>query len=198
MERDWEACMTFNGLSWGYVDSAQAKPYSYNAQGIIKMLNTVCAGGGNLLLNIGPTPDGDIPEEVVEPLETVGKWLQENGEAVYGAMTPVGRGKPNGAGGVSQAGTLVYFWCRIWPRDGEMGLGGFMTRLKSVKILRSGTPVDFEQRGQRILLRNLPTDAPDGIAGVSVLVLEFDEPVKFVRCSAYPQLHGGKDLSDEF
>jgi hypothetical protein len=79
-----------------------------------------------------------------------------------------------------------------------MGLGGFMTRLKSVKILRSGTPVDFEQRGQRILLRNLPTDAPDGIAGVSVLVLEFDEPVKFVRCSAYPQLHGGKDLSDEF
>jgi alpha-L-fucosidase len=32
MDRDWEACMTFNDISWGYVDSAQAAPYSYNAQ----------------------------------------------------------------------------------------------------------------------------------------------------------------------
>jgi len=40
-DHDWEACMTFNGISWGYVDSAQARNYSYNAQRILKMLNTV-------------------------------------------------------------------------------------------------------------------------------------------------------------
>ena len=45
-DRDWEACMTFNGISWGYVDSRQAAPYSYNAQRILKMLNTCAAGGG--------------------------------------------------------------------------------------------------------------------------------------------------------
>ena len=84
MDRDWEACMTFNGISWGYVDSSQAIPYSYNAQRIIKMLNTVTSGGGNLLLNIGPMPDGSVPAEAVEPLTTVGKWLAENGKAVYG------------------------------------------------------------------------------------------------------------------
>ena len=52
--------MTFNGISWGYVDSAQATPYSYNAQRIIKMLQTVTNGGGNLLLNVGPMPDGSV------------------------------------------------------------------------------------------------------------------------------------------
>ncbi|MDR1059639.1 MAG: alpha-L-fucosidase, partial [Clostridiales bacterium] len=36
--RDWEACMTFNGISWGYVDAAQAANYAYNAQGILRML----------------------------------------------------------------------------------------------------------------------------------------------------------------
>jgi alpha-L-fucosidase len=44
-DRDWEACMTFNGISWGYLDSKQAQPYSYNAPRILKMLNT-CASGG--------------------------------------------------------------------------------------------------------------------------------------------------------
>lgn len=198
MDRDWEACMTFNGLSWGYVDSAQAAPYSYNAQGILKMLNTVCAGGGNLLLNIGPTPEGDVPKEVVEPLQTVGKWLAANGEAVYGSMTPVGRGRPSGAGAISVSGKIVYFWCRIWPSQGELSLGGFMAKLESVKHLNSGKPIDFEQKGQRILLKNLPDSPPDDIAGVSVLVLEFEQPTDFVRCSAYPQLHGGRDLSDRF
>ncbi|MCK5759393.1 MAG: alpha-L-fucosidase, partial [Clostridiales bacterium] len=48
---DWEACMTFNGLSWGYVDSAQAVNFSYTPHQIIKLINTCTYGGGNLLLN---------------------------------------------------------------------------------------------------------------------------------------------------
>ena len=50
--RDWEACMTFNGISWGYVDSKQAAPDSYNVRGILRMLLTCCGAQGNLLLNI--------------------------------------------------------------------------------------------------------------------------------------------------
>ncbi len=198
MDRDWEACMTFNGLSWGYTDSAQAKPYSYSAQQILKMLLTVCAGGGNLLLNIGPAPDGSVPEEAVAPLTTVGRWLAENGDAAYGRKTPVGRGGPSGAGGISVSGKKVYFWDRIWPHQGWMSLGGFMTPLKSVKLLRDGTPVKFEQKGQRIILKDLPAECPDKIAGVTVFELEFDSEPRVVRCSAYPQLHGGRDYSKEF
>lgn len=66
----WEACMTFNGISWGYLDPDQAMPYSYTPQKIITMLNKCTANGGNLLLNIGPSADGSVPSEAIEPLNS--------------------------------------------------------------------------------------------------------------------------------
>lgn len=197
-DRDWEACMTFNDISWGYVDSKQAAPYSYNAQRIIKMLNTATAGSGNLLLNIGPTPDGSVPEEAVEPLTTVGKWLEENGEAVYGKKLKSPHGRANGVCGSSWDGeNHIYLWNWIWPDGGQMSLGGFMTPVKSIKLVKDGTPVEFEQKGHRIMLKNLPETSPDKVAGIAVLKLEFEEEPEFHRCSYYPQLHGGKDYAGE-
>ena len=75
--RDWEACMTFNGISWGYLDSGRVLPFSHSAQQIVRMLYEVTKESGNLLLNIGPKADGTIPEEAIEPLEAVGKWVKE-------------------------------------------------------------------------------------------------------------------------
>jgi len=198
MESDWEACMTFNGISWGYVDSEQVKPYSYTPQQIIKMLARVSYGGGNLLLNIGPTPDGSVPNEVIAPLTAVGKWLSQNGDATYGKLDKFSNGNPSGVGSVSMKGNKVYYWNWIWPSKGEMSLGGFMTPLKAVRILHDGSPVKFEQHGQRILLKDLPTQSPDKVLGIAVLELEFEEKPKFMRCSMYPQLHGGRDLSGMF
>ena len=45
-ERDWEACMTFNDISWGYLDEAQARAYAYNAPRILRMLCTCSRNGG--------------------------------------------------------------------------------------------------------------------------------------------------------
>lgn len=195
MDRDWEACMTFNGISWGYVDSEQALPYSYNAQRIIKMLNTVISGGGNLLLNIGPMPDGSLPNEVIDPLTIVGSWLRENGKAVYGKMDKSKYGNSSGVCGASSKENYVYLWNWIWPCDGEMTIGGFLTPVKSIKLLKDETPINFEQKGHRILIKKLPKLAPDTNAGISVLELEFHSIPEFHRCSYYPQLHSGKDYA---
>lgn len=198
LDRDWEACMTFNGLSWGYVDSRQAAAYSYNASRIIRMLNTVTAGGGNLLLNIGPAPDGSVPAEVQEPLQTVGRWLQRHGAAVYG---PKQRSPYQGASGVcgtSYDPPRVYVWNWIWPQEGELVLGGFSTPVKAVRIVDTDTPVAFEQAGHRIRLRGLPDQSPDEIAGIAVLEVEFDGPPAFHRASAYPQLHQGRSYEREY
>ena len=73
-----------------------------------------------------------------------------------------------------------------------------MTPLESVSLLRDGSPVSFEQKGQRIILKDLPGECPDTIAGVTVFKLEFASPPRSVPCSAYPQLHGGRDYSGEF
>jgi len=197
MDRDWEACMTFNGISWGYVDSAQAVPYSYNAQRIIKMLNTVTAGGGNLLLNVGPMPDGSVPAEVVEPLTTVGRWLAENGQAVYGKKPKSIYSNASGVGGTSFDGKFVYLWNWIWPTGGEMALGGFTSPVTAVRLLKDGSPVQFEQRGHRILLKNLPVNPPDTNAGITVLQLEFDGAPEFHFASYFPQLHGGVDYAGD-
>ena len=189
--------MTFNGISWGYVDSEQARPYSYNAQRILEMLQTCSEGGGNLLLNIGPAPDGSVPPEAVEPLTTVGRWLEANGDAAYGKKIPVNRAfSGNGVSRVSWDGKYVYVWTFIWPKAGAMGLGGWMEAPKSVSLM-DGTPVAFEHRGHRILLSGLPAEAPDKIAGITVIRLEYDHTPAFLFGSYYPQLHHGADPAGE-
>ena len=173
--RGWEACMTFNHTSWGYMPSAA--PDSHSSRDIIKMLNTAAGGCGNLLLNIGPAPDGSVPEEVVDPLKRVGAWLAENGEAVYGDLDRA-EWRASACGGFSRRGSSVYFWCRCWPGT-EMGLGGFETKLKSARFLVSGDPIEFDQQDARIRLTNLPAESPDGRVEVTVIVLEFeDTPVQ--------------------
>ena len=192
-DRDWEACMTFNGVSWGYIDSEQALPYSYSPQQIAKMLQTCCERGGNLLLNVGPMPDGSIPAEAIEPMEKIGEWLKVNGEAVYGSLKKL-RGNEYQGNGVSRPsckGNTVYLWNKIWaPRNGEIGIGGFFT--KPVKIsFMDGTEIEFEKIGDRMILKNLPEKNPDPILGIPLIKLEFDCEPEYRFASYFPQLNDG-------
>jgi len=80
IEMDWETCGTING-TWGY------KSYDTNwkePERFIRNLVKCAGGGGNYLLNVGPTEEGIIPEGSVKVLREIGKWLNDNGEAIYG------------------------------------------------------------------------------------------------------------------
>jgi alpha-L-fucosidase len=189
---DWEACMTFNRISWGYLDSAQALPYSYNAHGILRMLQTVCASGGNLLLNIGPKPDGGVPAEAFEPLQTVGRWLKAHGDAVYGPLTPCQVRSPSGTGRFTQKENKLYFWQYI--RSPQLIFGGFVSKLKAIRLVPSGTPVAFEQTARQIVVEPPPQEQCDPVANITVFEMEFEEPPVHIWCSAYPQLHAGEDM----
>lgn len=189
---DWEACMTFNQSSWGYLPSDQVAPDSYNVRGIINMLNTVCAGAGNLLLNIGPTPDGSVPSEAVEPLQTVGRWLQKYGDVVYGPIDRTLIRRANGCGGWSRKGKRSFHWMKVWPGT-TFGVGGVQSPVKAIRILPEGTPVEFEQDDHRIVLKNLPEQCPEQEAGVTIIEFEFnsdDEPA-YWGTSAIPALNRG-------
>lgn len=197
-DKDWEACMTFNDISWGYIDSELARPYSYTPHRILRMINTVTNGKGNLLLNIGPAPDGSVPKEAIEPLTTLGKWLKENGEAVYGRHDTTGY-RCQGAAGTSCRDNIIYLWNWIWRDEGQMTLGGFFTKLKSAKFISGNdAPVDFVQEGARIILKNLPKESPDKFMNVPVIALEFEAKPEFYRASRFPQLHGGYLRSEDF
>ncbi len=78
--RDWETCMTMND-TWGF------KSYDHNwkpTETLIRNLVDIASKGGNYLLNVGPTAEGEIPAPSIERLKEVGAWMKVNGEAIYG------------------------------------------------------------------------------------------------------------------
>jgi alpha-L-fucosidase len=74
----WESCITM-GNSWSYNFNESYKP----ARQIVHMLVDVVSKGGNLLLNIGPGPDGTWHDEAYERLENIGDWMEINQSAIY-------------------------------------------------------------------------------------------------------------------
>ncbi|WP_278183999.1 alpha-L-fucosidase [Lachnoclostridium phytofermentans] len=99
----WEACITMNN-NWGYHGTDKFfKP----APMLIKKLVECVSKGGNMLLNVGPDAYGNIPEESVEILSQIGKWMKRNHDSIYGcgiANVP----KPD-YGRVTRKGNKYYF-----------------------------------------------------------------------------------------
>lgn len=79
-DRPWESCFTMND-HWGY--SPQDRNWKPTRQ-LIRLLVECVAKGGNLLLNVGPKPDGSLPPEAVERLTGISAWYDKNAEAIYG------------------------------------------------------------------------------------------------------------------
>jgi alpha-L-fucosidase len=170
--RDWEACMTFNG-SWGYMPIA---PDWRPVREVVDMLRTASGGQGNLLLNIGPKPDGSVPPEATERLTLVGDWTDKNGEALYGEVDRAdGRMEWMPTGAWTLKGNNAYYWCSRWPGQ-ELVIGGLRTKVNRASFVADGTPITFEQTEDRLVLKNLPYPDPDPIAGVTVIKLECDGP----------------------
>ncbi len=174
--RAWEACMTMNG-SWGHMPAGIDW---HPVRAILNMLACSTSGAGNLLLNIGPAPDGSVPPEATERLVPVGKWLARNGEAVYGKVDPA-RGRmehhPLSGSGFGSAtwtlkGRTAYFWASRWP-GGDFAIGGLRTKVKKASFLATGKRIRFKQEKDRLILKGLPKRPPDRIAGVTVIKLEF-------------------------
>ncbi|MBK9510160.1 MAG: alpha-L-fucosidase [Cytophagaceae bacterium] len=74
----WESCITLGG-AWSYVPNDQFK----STENVIHLLVEIVAKGGNLLLGVGPTPEGLLLDEQIKKLEEIGNWLKINGEGIY-------------------------------------------------------------------------------------------------------------------
>lgn len=75
----WESCIIMGG-GWSY----SFNPEFRSSRELIHLLTDIVAKGGNLLLNIGPGPDGTWYDEAYVRLKDMGDWLKVNGEAIYG------------------------------------------------------------------------------------------------------------------
>ncbi|HEY6952961.1 MAG TPA: alpha-L-fucosidase [Bacteroidota bacterium] len=86
----WETCMTM-GNSWSYTPDDNYKTTSQ----LVHLLVDIVAKGGNFLLNIGPTPEGDLPPVALKRLQEIGDWMKVNGDAIYSTRPVVPYAKDN-------------------------------------------------------------------------------------------------------
>lgn len=78
LEHPWESCIIAGG-GWGWVPNPRYK----SGRRLVHMLVDIVCKGGNLLLNIGPAPDGTWPDDAYDRLEKMGDWMDVNSEAIY-------------------------------------------------------------------------------------------------------------------
>jgi alpha-L-fucosidase len=164
----WEACMTINQDSWGY---NKYETVFKTERDLIRTLVEVVSKGGNLLLNVGPKPDGTIQDEFVTRLNAIGRWLRVNGEAIY-ATTASPFERMSFFGRATAKGRTLYLHVFQWPADGKLRVAGLKNLVHKARLLADpARPVKAVRDGPDVVLE-LSGEAPDEIA--SVVALELD------------------------
>lgn len=157
-----ETCQTMNG-SWGY----SLTDHNYkSAEELIRYLAGAAGRGGNLLLNIGPQPDGALPEAALERLGAIGEWLRMNGETIYG--TQAGPVTPRAWGVTTRRGDRVFVHILDWP-DTELFVPLKGMRVREAVTHADGSKVAFRQDDEGVLLQlGTQPAAPDHIVVLTV------------------------------
>ena len=130
MDRPWESCITIC-QQWAWKPNDRLKSFKECIQTLVR-----CAGGdGNLLLNVGPMPDGQIEDRQVERLLEIGKWLDKYGESIY--KTRGGPYMPNRNITSTRAGNVIYIHVFSWD-DEHLRLPPLPVQIKKAKLLTGG------------------------------------------------------------
>jgi alpha-L-fucosidase len=161
----WETCMTL-GTQWSWKPDDNIK----SANEAVHILAQCVGGDGNLLLDVGPMPDGRIEPRQVAVLQEVGAWLRKNGDSIYG--TRGGPWKPTKAIASTRKGGTVFLHILRWDGD-SIELPEIARQIKSASLL-SGGEVNVRQQDGKLIL-TVPAAGRD--KDDTVVVLKFDGSV---------------------
>jgi alpha-L-fucosidase len=154
--KPWDSCMTIND-TWAY--NRNDRKFKSSEQ-LVRTLVEVAAKGGNLLLNVGPGPDGTIQPEFQERLRAIGKWLKANGESIYG--TTYGPLQDLSFGYTTSRGNTVYLHVFDWPVAEKLEIPRLPVRIENVRLLASGQGLHCEQSEKQVTIQ-VPPQAPDKV-----------------------------------
>jgi alpha-L-fucosidase len=164
----WESCVTINTDGWGY---NKYETDFKTSRDLIRMLIEVVSKGGNLLLNVGPKPDGTIQEEFVTRLAAMGEWMKVNGDSIYGTTASPFARLPF-FGRATAKGNAVYLHVFQWPKDGKLRVPGLKNLVHSTKLLADPlAKIEYKREGDDIVL-SVPPVAPHEAASVIELQLD--------------------------
>ena len=173
----WQTDTSISKSSWGYIQNHEYK----TAESIIGDLVDIVSKNGALLLNIGPRADGTIPEQEEQILLEIGRWLNINGEAIYGTrpwktfgegLTQVVSGSftdTKRAAFTSQdirfttRGETLYALVLAWPENGTVTITSLGTsanlwqrEIEKVELLGSREELHWERHADGLTL-DLPS-----------------------------------------
>jgi alpha-L-fucosidase len=181
--RLWESCQVSVWRLWGYATGERWRP----ADLLLDMLVECAERGGNLLLNVGPQADGQLPQPFVERMREIGEWLRVHGGCIYGSE----------GGDVCEfitygrqivKGNNLYLVIRFWDGRDTLTLAGLQTRVGKATLLTTGEELRFRQDADYLTIRGLPKEPPTDL--FPVIRLECDGPPK-PRPWAVDRLWGG-------
>jgi len=157
----WQTDDAVGFKSWGYIEGETYKSPQY----LVDELIDIVSKNGNLLLNIGPKSDGTIPEEQQQLLLAMGKWLDVNGQAIYGTRPwkLLGEGPTENIGGSFIDGKVKNFTAR----DIRFTAKGDTLYAISMAIPKSNNP---------LMIRSLSLNSNNGMVA-SVVLLGSDEKI---------------------
>lgn len=191
--RFWQTDTAVAKNSWGYVNNLEYK----TATSIIGDLVDIVSKNGALLLNIGPRPDGTIPEQDQAILLEIGRWLNVNGEAIYGTRPwkTFGEGPTRVESGsftdtrrgaftsqdirFTTRGATLYATVLAWPTNGSVTIKSlatdsnlFMHQIGKVELLGHSEELRWRRESAGLIV-----EMPDGKPGEHAFVLKIS-PVK--------------------
>ena len=166
-----ETCQTMNG-SWGY----RMRDQNYKSvDELIRYLVSTAGRDANLLLNVGPQPDGNIPAAALERLAAMGEWLAVNGETIYGTRSTLVKPQPWGV----TTNKDDRMWLHVFPADAfkTASDGQIYVPYKAGRKVASVTPfgspdvkLSFKQYKEGLFVTlpsDMPADVPDYIVEVT-------------------------------
>ena len=164
---DWESCMTMNqqlGLQRARTTTSRRCPQ------LVGLLVETASKGGNLLLNVGPRADGTFPDESVERLQGIGRWMRVNGGAIRGSTASPFSGTPFR---VTTQGNRLNLFLTDWPAT--VLLPRLATPVSRAYLLAdpARTPLGVEPSDAGFTI-TLPPQSPDPIC--AVVAVELDGP----------------------
>lgn len=173
---DWETCMTMND-TWGF----KKQDHNWKSPEIlIRNLIDIASKGGNYLLNIGPTGEGQIPDASVERLQAIGQWMRVNHEAIYStAASPFSHQLPWGRCTQKTDGrtTTLYFHVFNWPADGSLTVPELKTKPRKIWLLSDQKKNSLSTRvTDDGLVITCPRSSPDAIS--TTIVAQFKKPLE--------------------
>jgi alpha-L-fucosidase len=172
----WEHCVTL-AVTWGYQKGRPPMPL----EKCIRLLVGTAGRDGNLLLNVGPRPDGQIEPDQLARFREIGDWLKTYGESIYG--TRGGPFLPWPAGISTRKGNTIYV--HLLDAVGSMlRLPAIPAKVRSVSVI-DGPKCNFKQddKGIEVTMPKGLSPRPD-----TVVALELDGPASKITPLALPTI----------